>query len=535
VDRDLRVTRFSPLAVRVFALVAGDIGQPLLEVPTTIAVRGLDEALHAVVGGGARRSLELVGPDVSYLAQVLPYQAPDGRRLGAIITLTDVTELVRLRQAVQATLTEFTQVTDALDEVVWKRDTTMANLVYLSGGVLAMTGWTPAELAADAHALDNCIAEDDREAVLAGRTLDQGHWSLTYRLNARDGSQRWVRESASVVHDDDGDFVVGTMVDITNQQAAAEALRVAATHDPLTGLANRAALLDEITRAVSAGQRSGRSTAVLMMDLDRFKNVNDTLGHATGDDLLVAAAARIGHVMRASDLVARLGGDEFVIVMRDLDDPGEAVRVAGRLVEEFRTPFTLAGAELYSTASVGVAIVTGTTEPGITQPGTTEPGGAGDLLREADTAMYAAKEAGRDRLSVFNEDLRAATTTRLTVEADLRHALERDQFAVWYQPEIDLTTGAVIAVEALLRWHHPDGTVWPADRFIDVAEDTGLILDIGDWALRQACGQAAAWAAARPDRPLTVRVNKSALQIGETRLLPAIDDALAASGLDPAL
>ena len=220
VDRDLRVTRFSALAVRVFALVADDIGQPLLEVPTTIAVRGLDEALHAVVGGGARRTLELLGPDVSYLAQVLPYLAPDGRRLGAIITLTDVTELVSLRQEMQTTLAEFTQVTDALDEVVWKRDTTMATLVYLSGGVLQMTGWSPAELAADAHALDNCIADEDREAVLAGRTLDKGRWSLTYRLNARDGTQRWVRESASVVHADAGDFVVGTMADITAQHRA---------------------------------------------------------------------------------------------------------------------------------------------------------------------------------------------------------------------------------------------------------------------------------------------------------------------------
>jgi predicted signal transduction protein with EAL and GGDEF domain len=220
--------------------------------------------------------------------------------------------------------------------------------------------------------------------------------------------------------------------------------------------------------------------------------------------------------------VARIGGDEFVVVMRDLDDLGEAVGAAERLTEEFRIPFTIRDAELYSTASIGLALATDTTD-------------AGDLLREADTAMYAAKEAGRDRVSVFNEDLRTAAADRRTVETDLRHALERDQLAVWYQPEVDLTTGAVIAVETLLRWHHPDGDVWTADRFIDVAEATGLILDMGDWVLRQACSQAAVWATARPDQPLTVRVNVSALQLAETGLLPAIDDALATSGLDPGM
>ncbi len=258
------------------------------------------------------------------------------------------------------------------------------------------------------------------------------------------------------------------------------------------------------------------------MDLDRFKDVNDTLGHAAGDDLLIAAAARIETVMRAGDLVARLGGDEFVVVMRDLDDSADAARAAWRLVEAFRAPFTPGGAELYATASIGVAIATHTTD-------------AADLVREADSAMYAAKGAGRDRASVFNEDLRAAVTARLAVEADLRHALERGQLAVWYQPEVNLATGAVTAVEALLRWHHPDGSVWTADRFIEIAEDTGLILDIGDWVLRQACAQGAAWALARPDRPLAVRVNASALQLAETGLLPAIDDALHSSGLDPAL
>ncbi len=257
-----------------------------------------------------------------------------------------------------------------------------------------------------------------------------------------------------------------------------------------------------------------------MLDLDRFKIVNDTQGHAAGDELLVAAASRIQNVVRAGDLVARLGGDEFVVVMRDLDEPGEAVEVARRLVTAFRGPFHPAGLEVYTTASVGVAMAS-------------DSGDAGDLIREADTAMYTAKEDGGDRLEVFNEGLRAEITARLAVETDLRHALERGELAVWYQPEVDLATGAVIALEALIRWHHPDGQVWTADRFMRVAEETGLVLDIGDWALHQACIQAAGWAAARPDRSVIVRVNLSAVQLSDADLLDSLDDALATSGLDP--
>jgi diguanylate cyclase (GGDEF)-like protein/PAS domain S-box-containing protein len=347
-------------------------------------------------------------------------------------------------------------------------------------------------------------------------------YELELEMVRPDGSHGWLLVRGEATRDAAGAIIglQGVALDITDRKATSDALQELATHDLLTGLANRAALLEEVARSLSSGHRSGRSTAVMMMDLDRFKEINDTLGHAVGDDLLVAAAERLAGIVRAGDLVARLGGDEFVVVMRDLADPSEAVRAAERLVQKFQTPFTLGVRELFATASVGLAIATDGAE-------------AGDLLREADTAMYAAKAGGRDRVSMFNEDLRTAVTTRLTIEADLRHALERGQLAVWYQPEIDLTSGSVIALEALLRWHHPEGGVWNADRFIDVAEDTGLILDIGDWVLRQACSQCAVWAAARPERRVTMRVNVSALQLAEAGLLTALDDALDVSGLDP--
>ena len=349
-------------------------------------------------------------------------------------------------------------------------------------------------------------------------------YELELELVRPDGSHGWMEARGEAIRDATGRVVElhGVSLDITDRKAARDQLRSLATHDPLTGLANRAELLEEVTRALAATRRSSRSAGILMMDLDRFKDVNDTLGHAAGDELLVAAAARLNQVVRGGDLVARLGGDEFVVVMRDLADADEALRAAGRLVEAFRAPFMVGDRELFATASVGMAIASPTSL-------------SGDLLREADTAMYAAKAEGRDRVSLFNEDLRTMAAARMSVEADLRHALNRGQLAVWYQPEVDLTTGSVIAFEALLRWHHPDGDLRTADRFVDVAEETGLILDIGDWVLRHACGQAAAWASARPDDPVTVRVNVSALQLAETGLLEAIDDALATSGLRPDL
>ena len=335
---------------------------------------------------------------------------------------------------------------------------------------------------------------------------------------------RWYETTIAPGFDPDGMVVrtIETSRDFTDRKAASDALQELSTHDPLTGLANRTELLNEITRALGAGHRLGRAIGVVLMDLDRFKDVNDTLGHAAGDELLIAAAARVESVARDGDLVARLGGDEFVVVMRDLEDPSEALAVAMHLLQAFRTPFMVREVELYSPTSIGVAI-------------TTDGEDADDLMREADTALYSAKEAGRDRVAVFNEELRAAITGQLAVEADLRHALTRGQLDVWYQPEIDLETGSVIALEALLRWHHPDGSVWTADRFVDVAEQTGQIQEIGDWVLNQACQQAADWAAKRPGQRATVRVNMSTLQIAMPGLLSTLDRALAASGLDPGL
>lgn len=336
--------------------------------------------------------------------------------------------------------------------------------------------------------------------------------------------ERWADASLAPELAPDGTVahVVATIRDVTSRRRAEEELLRLATHDTLTGLANRAVLADELERAIQSAVRSGTFISVLMVDLDRFKNINDSLGHGIGDELIRGAADRMRAAVRGGDLVARTGGDEFVVVMRDLVDGEEAVVMAWDIVEAFRAPFTIAGQGLYATASVGVAIAGLPTPPD-------------DLVREADTAMYVAKDGGRDRAVVYNSNLRAAVSSRLAIESDLRQALGRDELSVYYQPEVDLQTGQVTAVEALLRWNHPSGTRRSAETFIEIAEETGLIVPIGHWVLQQACRDAAEWASLRGDRAVVVRVNVSARQLAEDRLLESIDEALTSSGLDAQL
>ena len=346
--------------------------------------------------------------------------------------------------------------------------------------------------------------------------------SMEYEVDNSEG-HRWYEANLSPQFGQDGSVahLVSTNRDITERVLAEQAIREMATHDSLTGLANRRAVVEDLERGLRVAGRKGGVVGVVLMDLDRFKYVNDSLGHNVGDTLLIAAADRIGGTVRDGDLIGRMGGYEFVVIMRDLDDQAEAVRTAWRLVESFREAFPSPDGDLFSTASIGVTISRPESEPA-------------DLLREADTAMYAAKDDGRDRVAVFNDDLRATVTNRLSIEGDLRVALERDQLAVWFQPEVDLVTGRIVAAEALLRWHHPSGETWTAGRFINVAEETGLINDIGDWVLNQACIEAATWATGDRGNPITIRVNVSTRQLADGGLLDAIDAALETSGLDPA-
>ena len=288
-------------------------------------------------------------------------------------------------------------------------------------------------------------------------------------------------------------------------------------HDPLTDLPNRTLFFDRLELALARLRRHQTGVAVLFIDLDDFKVVNDSLGHGAGDKLLVELGHRLRHAIRPSDTIARFGGDEFVVLCEDIAEARDAVAVGQRIVEATAVPFDLEGREMYVTASVGVAIAT-------LDDSTPET-----LLRDSDAAMYRAKDLGQGRVEVFDEAMRAKIMERLDLENGLRRALHNDELRVYYQPEVSMTSDRMVAVEALVRWEHPErGLLQPAE-FVPLAEQTGMIVEIGAWVLNEACRQVAAWRADGAE--LGLAVNVSARQLAQPDIFDVVKAALETSGL----
>ncbi|HVA20766.1 MAG TPA: EAL domain-containing protein [Candidatus Micrarchaeia archaeon] len=385
----------------------------------------------------------------------------------------------------------------------------------------------------DAAAMERHVHPHDRRQLeaLVGQALAQPARPATAEIRLGDvrepmtASARW-RTLELTITDLRHEAAVGGLVanfhDITERKAAEQVMAQAALHDPLTGLANRTLLQDRLDHAVRRLDRHPGLVGMILVDLDRFKTINDTFGHGVGDALLRAVATRLLRVTRPEDTVARLGGDEFAIACEDLPDPGAILQVASKVAEAVREPIELEGREILITPSVGVAV-----------------GGAGarqdDLVRDADIALYRAKECGRDRIEVFDERLRSRVVELASIEQALRRARELGQLHLVYQPVVDLATGAVPMVEALLRWTHPElGIVDPA-QFIPLAEDTGLIQSIGEWTLMEACAAIQRLRCGGPAEAATLRVavNVSARQFLQGDLGGAVRRALAQSGLEP--
>ena len=311
--------------------------------------------------------------------------------------------------------------------------------------------------------------------------------------------------------------------EIEDRKRAEERLNHAAFHDELTGLPNRALFMDRLQQIVARLQRhTDHVSAVLFVDLDRFKLVNDSLGQIVGDLLLIAVARRLEKCLRPGDSLARLGGDEFVILVDDIADEGDAVFVARRILSSFEAPFIIGGREIFVSASIGIAL----SRTVLDKPT--------DVLRNADIAMFRTKELGKQRYLVFTPELLSRSVAQLELETDLRRAIERKEFELYYQPIVSLETGSLIGFEALLRWRHPErGLIEPAE-FISTAEDRGSIVAIGLWVLETACRQVRTWQEAFPrSRPLTINVNISARQFAERGLLDDIKTVLAKSVIAP--
>jgi diguanylate cyclase (GGDEF)-like protein/PAS domain S-box-containing protein len=342
------------------------------------------------------------------------------------------------------------------------------------------------------------------------------------RLRHADGSWRTIEAVAKNLLDD---AAVGGMVvnyrDITDRKQLEEQLRHQAFHDALTGLANRALFMDRLEHALARSSRGDRRMAVLYLDLDDFKAVNDSLGHPVGDRLLVAVSERLRGALRPADTAARMGGDEFAILLDELPAGTQRREIAERLLRTLRGPYAIDGRQLLVRVSIGMA--------------TPRAGGesADDLLRNADLAMYAAKRKGKDRVELFRSRLYAQERDRLALKTDLERALDNDELRVVYQPILELSTGAMVGAEALLRWTHPERGPIPPAEFIPIAEEGGLILELGRFVLRTACQEVAHWP--RPARgwPLAISVNISARQLNGT-LVREVSQALAAANLEPA-
>ena len=312
------------------------------------------------------------------------------------------------------------------------------------------------------------------------------------------------------------------MHDITERQQAEEQLHYQAFHDALTGLANRALFLDRLAHALTRQRRGPGALAVLFLDLDRFKVINDSLGHDVGDQLLVAVARRLGGCIRQEDTLARLGGDEFVILLEDPASVERTTAVAERMLAELGGPFTVSGRELFITTSIGIVF---------SQSPQDRPSA---LLRDADVALYRAKSKGKACYEIFDEQMNAHAVERLELEGQLQRALERDEFVLYYQPQVELATGRLVGLEALVRWRHPAQGLLAPGVFIPLAEETGLIRPLGQWVLGEACRQARRWQQQAPGAPpLVMGINLSAREFEHPGLVEHIAVVLRETQVDP--
>ena len=351
---------------------------------------------------------------------------------------------------------------------------------------------------------------------------DHDHWQGELWDRRKSGEAYPKRLSISAVRDADGEVInfIGSFEDITERKRAEDRIRHLAHHDALTGLPNRFNLHERMDQAIAFARRFGKRLAVMLIDLDHFKTINDTLGHHVGDQLLVQVAQRLEASVRASDIVARLGGDEFVVVLAGLDADADATPIADHLVERIAEPYTVAGKELRTAPSVGICFYPDDARE------------IGELIKNADIAMYRAKASGRGNYQFYTEKMRAEVTRRATVENELETALREGQFVLHYQPQVDAHGGRVLGVEALLRWRHPvHGMVYPGD-FITIAEESRLIVPLGQWVLEEACRQLRRWHDAG-HAELHMSVNLSAVQFQDDDLPALIRKTLADAELAP--
>ena len=365
------------------------------------------------------------------------------------------------------------------------------------------------------------VDPDERGRFLQLLMKDRSPRGFATQLRKKSGDVADVLLSAETIDLDGEAHIIFLILEITERKRADERIQFLATRDPLTGLPNRLLFNDRLALSVSNSQRGGRQLALLFIDLDRFKNINDSLGHAAGDAVLITTAVRLASVMRMGDTLARLGGDEFMVLLENFSTMDDVVQVARKLLDVFATPFPVVEHSLTTSCSIGIALYPN------------DALSVEALVRDAETAMYHSKAKGRGTYQFFSAEMNANVRERLQLENGLRSALADGQLRLAYQPKVDIASGRIVGVEALLRWSHPELGIVAPQRFIPIAEETGLIVEIGLWVLREACSQAQRWReSGHPE--LRVAVNLSVRQFGPD-LVAGIESTLRETGMDPAL
>lgn len=456
-------------------------------------------------------------------ATVSPVQGGQGETTHRVLVLRDITEHRRIEQEMRIAATAF----ESLHGMI----VTDANGIILrvNRAFTRVTGYTADEVIGHTPALFKSGRHDADFYVKMWQSLaDRGAWFGEIWDRRKNGEVFPLLQSISAVRGEDGQVThyVAAFSDISERKEAEEKIRHLAFYDPLTGLPNRRLLVDRLQQAMVLGERTGNHGALLFIDLDEFKSLNDTLGHDVGDLLLIEVASRLLEAIRASDTAARLGGDEFVVMLEELAEEATEAAEQARLVGEkvlvaLNQPYHLAGHELRSTPSIGLTLFAG-------RRATID-----ELMRQADLAMYQSKSAGRNALHFFDPQMQAAVLQRVQLDTDLRNSLEQGDFCLHYQPQVD-AQGKVVGAEALLRWQHPRcGTVLPGE-FIPLAEETGFILPLGQWVLQAACEQLAQWAGDEAMAGLTLSVNVSARQFHQPEFAESVLEVLRTTGANPA-